>query len=255
MASHREKIRSLPGAKAQDRPAVERLFSSRVGPAAAKKKTGKKQEIAPVEFPRELATLSDVFAAGKSVLKEIEFKVKFAEQRIRGFCDESYIRLFAALKRKPPSLDYRTEHSSLKFVQTHRTTLTHEKVEELRELGVPIDDYTNLVGIDINMSAIRHHQLEGKLQQGLADLGVSQSVIEECFTPRHELNPSFYDAFYTIVQELVGKGKDPTERMIEIFHILNPSSQLRNVETKLDQEEAFKLITESEIEAENPEAA
>jgi hypothetical protein len=255
MASHREKIRPLPGAQARERPAVERLFSSKVGPAAAKKKSGKKQDIAPIEFPRELATLSDVFAAGKSVLKEIEFKVKFAEQRIRSFCDESYIRLFAALKRKPPSLDYRSGHSSLKFVQTHRTTLTHDKVEELRELGVPIDDYTNLVGIDINMTAIRHHKLEDKLQEGLESLGVSPGVIEECFTPRHELNPSFYDAFYTIVQEVVGKGKDPTDRMIEIYHILNPSSQLRNVETKLDQEDAFKLINETEIEAENPEAA
>ena len=238
---------------------MDELFSSTINRAAAKKKGRSKKEIAPIELPRELAKYSDLFAAGKSVLKELEFKVKYADQRLREFCNENYIRLFAALKTKPPSLDYVSKNSSLKYVQTHRTSLTHEKIEQLRELDISVDEYTELVGIDINMAAIRQHKLEKKLQEGLASLGVSQGIIEECFMPKHELNEGFIDKLYTIVQGSLKNGEEVAEKMIEVFEILNPSSQIRNVETKLTQKEAFDFTAKVRIDvddnAEDTEAA
>ena len=243
------KLRALPGGKTPiNPPALERLFSSSVGPAGAKKKHGRKQEIPPIEFPKELTKYSDLFAAGKNLLREIEFKVKFAEQRLREFCGANYTKLFASLKRRPPSLDYRGENSSFKYVQTHRTTLTHEKVEALKESGIEVDDYTTLTGIDINMAAIRQHKLELKLQEGLASLGISPGIVEECFTPRHELNPVFYDNLYTIAQHSLKKGETIEEKLGRIFEILEPSSQIRNVETKLPEHRALDFVLKAEIE-------
>ena len=243
------KLRALPGGKNSTKPeAVEQLFSSSVGPATVKKKHGKNPEIPPIEFPKELAATSDLFAAGKHLLREIEFKVNYAEQKLREFCRTSYTKLFVSMKRRPPSLDYKSENSSFKFVQTHRTTLTHEKVEALREVGIEVDDYTTLTGIDINMASIRQHKLEKKLQEGLANLGVSPGVIEECFTPRHELNPVFYDNLYTIVQHSLKKGESAEEKLAQILEVLDPSSQIRNVETKLPEHKALDFVLKAEIE-------
>lgn len=230
--------------------ALSELFSSSLSRARQKPKRGKKQELAPIDLPKALGKYSDLFAAGKALLKEIEFKVGYAEQRIRDFCVENYVKLFASLKSRPPSLDFKGATSSFKFVQTHRTTLTAEKVHDLKDLGVPIDDFTELVGIEVNMAAIRQHKLEDKLQSGLATLGVAPGVIEECFTPRHELSPRFYDNLFAIVQGTIGKGEDAQEKIEQVFQILNPSSQIRNVETKLNREMSFKYVDETEIESE-----
>ena len=251
--NHTSKLRAIHGGKSTEAPALEKLFSSNVGPATAKRRKGRKQEIPPIDLPKELSKTIDLFAAGKNLLKEIEFKVKFAEQRLRAFCNTNYVQLFANLKRKPPSLDYRGEHSSLKFVQTHRTTLTHDKVEELRGLGVDIDEYTTLTGIDINMAAIRQHKLENKLQEGLQTLGVSPGIVEECFTPRHELNPVFYDNLFTIIQHSLKKSEKLEDKLAHIYKILDPSSQIRNVETEIPQNKALDIVLKAEIEVDDLE--
>ena len=247
------KLRAIPGGKTNETPALEQLFSSSVSSASAKKKKGKRQEILPIEFPKDLSKTMDLFAAGKNLLREIEFKVKFAEQRLRAFCTTNYVKLFATLKRKPPSLDYKGEHSSLKYVQTHRTTLTHEKVEDLRAIGIEIDEYTTLTGIDINMAAVRQHKLETKLQEGLSSLGVSPGIIEECFTPRHELNPVFYDNLFTIVQHSLKKGEHTEDKITRIFEILEPSSQIRNVETEIPQNKSWDVVAKAEIQVDDLE--
>jgi hypothetical protein len=250
-------LRTIPGGRASqaETGALDELFQTTLTQARSKKKRHK-GEIPPVEFPGELAKICDLYAAGKSVLKEIDFKVDFAAQKLREYALKNFVRLFASIKKKPPSIDYIGRHSRLKFVQTHRTTLTLEKTNQLRSMGIPIDEYTELTGIDINMNEIRRHGLTDKLRDGLAEMGVSKAVLDECFTPKHELNPSFYDNLYTIVRDSLAKDEDLEGKMLEVVNTLSPAEQLRNVEVKdMDVQKCFDLVLKTELEVDESEVA
>jgi len=234
---------------------VDDLFSEKVT-REKKTKRGRKKELPPTDLPKDLAKICDLFAAGKAVLKEIDYKIDFASQRLREYALRGFVRLFVSTKRKPPSMDYVGQHSRLKFVQTRRTTLTVEKADYLRSLGIPVDEYTELAGIEMNMAEISRHGLVEKVREGLANLGVAKAVLEECFETKHELTSAFYENLYSIVRDSLQKDEDLEEKMLDVMTTLNPAEQLRNVEIKdLDVRECFDLILKTEIEVDESEAA
>lgn len=251
MRKSKPRLHSIPGGKKSEqanRSALENLFSGKVSRQSTKKKR-KKTEIPPQSLPKELAPLGNVFVAGRTVERELEFKVKFAEQKIREFCVQDFVHRFTALERRPPSIDYASDHSRFKFVVTARTTLTPEKVEYLNSLHLPIDRYTALRGVRINYDAIRQHGLEDRVKQALSSLDIPDSVIEECFTPVIELKDTFYESLDRIVSESLGAREKLEDKMLEVIQTLNPSTQIRNTEVlNLSIEECFDLVHETEIE-------
>ncbi|OFZ17948.1 MAG: hypothetical protein A2X94_08625 [Bdellovibrionales bacterium GWB1_55_8] len=258
------KLKSIPGGKgktpARGSSELAGLFSGKVTRAAPKSRQAKKKLKPTEELPGDLRFLSDVFAAGRAVQKELSFKVRYAEQRVKDYCLRRFSELFAASGTRPPSIEYTGEHSRFMFTQTERTTLTLDKVEELRDLGIPIDEYTELRGIRINYEAIRRHKLEEKLQKALSEMGLRSDILEECFVPNVELNESFYNVLAQIIRESLREGEELPEKLHEVLQILRPANQVRNLELPgYDARKSFDLVMKAEIaateEEEEPEVA
>lgn len=248
--SAKPQLRAIPGGReGVRRTAVTELLSGRVPKARAAKKR-RKREVPPQELPKEFAPLSNVFAAGRTIDKEMKYKIDYAKSRIEDFCLRDWIKRFAATNRKPPSVDYTSDHSKFKFVMTTRTTLTHEKVEELRHLGIAIDEHTILSDIEINYDAIKQHRLENKLRDALEAMNVSAGVLDEVFTPKVELKDTFYDVLVEVVRRSLSPGERLEDKMFQVIQILNPADQMRNVETDLGIQQCFDLIQKTEIEPE-----
>ena len=200
-------------------------------------------------MPKGIAPIANLFAAGRTIDKEMRFKLDYAKQKLEEFCLADWITKFVNTRRRPSSIDYSANHSRFKFVMTSRTTLTHDKVEELKSLGLPIDDYTVLRGLQINYDAIKQHGLEEKLREALGSLNVKKGVLEEIFTPRVELKETFYDLLAEVVRQSLKSGEDIEEKMRAVIEVLDPTNQMRNVEVlDLSVDDCFKLIEDTEIE-------
>lgn len=250
-ASMKPQLRAIPGGRnGAPKSAVSELLSGRVSRAKAAKKR-RKREVPPQDLPRELAPLSNVFAAGRTIDREMRYKIDYAKSRIEDFCLNDWIKRFAAGGRKPPNIDYTADHSKFKFVMTTRTTLNHEKVEELRHLGIPIDEHTVLSDIQINYDAIKQHRLENKLRDALEAMNVSEGVLDEIFIPKVELKDTFYDVLVEVVRRSLAPGEALEEKMLQVIQVLNPADQMRNVEVmNLSVQQCFDLLQKTEVETE-----
>lgn len=228
---------------------VSELLSGKITKEVRKGKKKREQDRPSEPLPGALARLADVYAAGHQVAKELEFKVRYAEQQIKDFCLRRFSQVYAATRQRPSSADYKGKRSEFLFVQTSRTSLTLEKVQALREMNVPIDDHTELQGIKINYDAIRRHGLEGKLKTALSSLGLPNAILEECFVPDVHLNTSFYDVMDNVVRESLQPGEELENKIYEVMKILNPGTQIRNLELEnVDSREAFGIVLETPIE-------
>jgi hypothetical protein len=240
---------------------VSKLFSGKVTERASKPRKQPKKRKPVDSLPEDLKELGDVFAAGKKVYKELDFKVRHAEYQVKDYCVRRFCEIYLATGNRPPSIEYTGDKSHFTFIQTSRINLTHEKVEALRLMDVPIDDQTELKGIDINYRAIQEHGLEKKLRTALENMGVSEQVLEECFVPKVQLKDTFFDHLDDVVKDSLGKNEDPAEKLYEVVKILGPANQVKNPDMPdLTPAECFKLVEESEIsvldiEDEDSEAA
>jgi len=239
---------SVPGGKEQS--AVGELLSGRVSKAPRTPRK-KKAEIPAQELPKEVAKLANLFAAARTIKKEIESKEQYARNRLDEFCLRDFARRAALSDRRPGSIDYSSDYAKFKFVLTSRTTLTPEKEEALTDLGLPLGEQTRLAGIEINYEAIRAHGLEEKLRQALESMDIDKSILDECFRPKVELKESFYDRLPELVGHIVERKDELEDKMHEVLRILQPTAQLRNVDVKgLTAKQCFDLVTQTEIEAE-----
>ncbi len=242
-------LRAIPGGKKKDSSAVEALLSGKVRRGLQKKR--RKGEVPPQTLPGDLNSLADVFVAGKALEKEVLFKMRYAEQRIKEHCISDFVNRFIAISKKPGNVDYLSRHARFKFVMTRRTTLSEDKVEDLRSLNIPLEEYTELGGLKINYEAIRQHNLEGHLREALESMHLPKGVIEEVFTPAVELKEAFYDRLDDVVRRSLGDGEDLSEKMLQVLQILNPTTQIRNTEVVgLDLNQCFDLLTQTELEME-----
>ena len=152
------------------------------------------------------------------------------------------VRRFVAANRRPASAEYLANHARFKFVLTSRTTMTVE-VETLKELNLPIEQYTELRGMQLNADAVRQHGLEQKLIQALESMNVPKKVLEECFIPQVNLKDTFYDLLPEIVRNTLKKGENLEDKMLAVLEVLNPAQQIRNTEAiGLDAKQCFDLF-------------
>jgi hypothetical protein len=227
---------------------VDQLLSGKViAPRVAAKKT-KKSDRAAEKLPGELAHLGDILVAGRKILREIDFKVRFAEERVKEFCLKRFCERFAESGQRPESVKYAAENSVFTFIQTRKITLTPEKAEALKMMNIPVENHTELKGIHVNFAAIKEHKLEVKLRDALAAMGVKQSVLLECFQPDVQLKESFFAHLSAVVNQSLKKGEDLTEKLYEVTRLLHPAEQIRNAESpNLGPIQAFKLIHDTKI--------
>jgi hypothetical protein len=241
-------LRAVPTPGKRERE-LDQLLSGTVA-GRKKKKKGRRAEKPTEELPEELSAFGDILSAGRKIEREVDFKIRYAEQQVRQYCLQRFSERFAATGRRPESVTYVGPHSRFTYVQSQRITLTPEKAEALRSLGIPVDEYTELRGLKINYTAIREHKLEKKLRQALADLGLDRELLDEVFEPDVQLKPSFFDSMTTVLAHHLPRGEDLAQRVYEVNQILAPAGQIRNAETPdLDAGQAFKLIQETPIEA------
>ena len=213
--SSARKLRSIPGGKAKparDDHAVDELLSGRV--RERPKNRARKKELPAEEIPKQLLKLADVFAAARSIEKEIRVKGEYARQQLDRFWREQLAKQYAVINRRPASRTFTGKHSRFKFVFTERTTLTAEKIDELKDMDIPIEEYTEVRGVQISYDAIRQHGLVNKLREALSIMHLPKGVLEEVFTPQVQLKESFYDILTEIVRsslKMPGKqeGKQP----------------------------------------------
>ena len=276
--SKARKLRSIPGGKekpARDDRAVEELLSGRV--RERPKSRTRKKELPAEEIPKQLQKLADVFAAARSIEKEIRVKGEYARQQLDRFWRDQLAKQYALINRRPANRTFIGKHSKFKFVFTERTTLTPEKIEELKEMDIPIEEHTEVRGVQISYNAIRQHGLVNKLRDALSQMHLPKGVLEEVFSPQVQLKDSFYDILTEVVRnslKISGKqegkasennqGKQAEnqdklqkklqdklqEKLGRVLEILNPTTQIRNVELDLDAKQAFDLVNSTEIQAE-----
>lgn len=240
-------LRSIPGGRGEG-GGFAGILSGKV---AHPPKTGKKSRTKrkpTEEIPENLRLLANLYAAGKTVEREVEFKARYAEQRVKEHCVRRFAEVYAASGKRPPSMDYTGDHSRFSFVQTSRTYLTYDKVTALQDIGIAIDRHTELRGLRVNYEAIRRHKLENKLRTALEDMGVSNDIVEECFVPDVQLKPSFYEVLDNVVRDSLQPGERLEDKIYEVISILSPAHQVRNLEAVgLDAKECFDLIHETEV--------
>lgn len=253
--SSRSAARRRPSAAAPARPklravtGLDTILSGKVAPRKRKKRRGAEKK--PEALPPELGSYGDILAAGRKVQRETDFKLRFAEERIREYCLRRFCEKFAALGRRPDSISYAGPHSHFTFIQTQRIGITPEKVDALRSLGVPMDQYTELKGLRVNFEAIREHRLEEKLRDALSEMGLNNQVLDEVFEPQVALKENFFDSLDLIVSKTLARDEKLEDKLYEVTRILGPASQIRNAETPdLNSQEAFQLILKAEISPE-----
>lgn len=244
---HRPGLRSVPGGAGARPAGVASLLSGKVGDRGKRPRRSRKPERRPEELPGEMRVFGDLLAAGKKVEREVDFKLRFAEQRIREFCLRRFCEKFALTGRRPDSISYVGPHSRFTYTQTRRIAMTPERADALRDMGFPIDEHTELRGLRINYEAIREHKLESRLKEALEGMGLDQEILDECFVPDVQVRDGFFESLPSIVSR-TAKDEDLGERLYEIARVLAPSGQIRNAETPdLDAEGAFKLIEQTQI--------
>lgn len=249
---------SMPASARKKKPAAEetprkssggldRLLSGKVETAKKRKKSRKKEAVVEL-LPEPLRRLSDVMTAGRKVEKELSFKIRYSEQKIKDHCIRRFCENYAAAGHRPASAEYAGNHSRFTFVQTRKLYLTSEKVEALKMMGVPIDDYTALTGLTINYDAIRQHHLEFKLRTALQRLEVPEEVLDEIFQPRVEVKEQFMEVFNTVVERSLGPKEELADKMYEVIRILQPVNQIKATDPPdLTPLECFKLVENAKI--------
>ncbi|MGZ3686799.1 MAG: hypothetical protein ACXWPM_12000 [Bdellovibrionota bacterium] len=227
---------------------VHELFSGKVTRGPKRGRKAKKKAQPKEALPKDLKKIADLYAAGKTAQKELEFKVRFAEHQVKEFCLRRYAERYAAAGNRPPGVEFQGEKSHFTFVQTSRINLGIDKVGELRELHLPIDEHTELKGIRIDYEAARKHGIAEKLQEAISSLDLSAEAVEECFVPDVQPREGFFEALDNIVRESLQKGESLPDKMYQVLRVLNPSSQVRNLKIDgMNVKECFEFVIDTEI--------
>jgi len=229
---------------------LEDILSGKISEKTTRKKKGKTRQRAVELLPSQLRQIADVLAAGRVIKKEIDTKISLSEQRVREYCVRRFCERFAATGRRPSSTIYAGSKSRFTFIQTQKIHLTPEKADALRMMNIPIDDYTELTGVDIDYAVIKANNLEFKLKTALSQMDVPEKVLNEIFQPKVELKESFFNTLNTIIKETLQEGEDLIAKMYDAVSVLGPINQLKNPEVHgLSLKDSFKLVDESDIPA------
>ena len=250
---------SFPVEPSQPKPTgagLSGLFSGKVAAPTlgAKKAKGKSKPIE--EIPAELVPHTEVMVAGKMVTKRIENKIKAATDAVKFWCMQRFADVFAATGSRPATSTVIGGKAKFDFIQTKRIYLTPDRVQAVRDMGVDIDRWTDIKGVNINYEAIKRHGLEASLETALSSMGVTQAILEEIFQPKHELKEGFFDGLYSVCQTGLKKGEKLNEKIFSVLLALQPVSQTKNpdVELKGNSEDerlvaALQLILDSPVSA------
>lgn len=227
---------------------LDELLSGKISQATGRKKKSKKRERAVELLPARLRKLADVLAAGKAIKKEIDTKTSLSEQHVKEYCVKRFCERFAATGHRPPSTIYAGNKSRFTFIQTKRTYLSQEKADALQMLNIPIDDYTELSGLEVDYAAIKEHKLELKLRDALERMDVPAKVLDDCFRPKIELKEGFFESLNSVVEKSLQKDEKLPEKMYDVVSILAPANQIKNPEIQgLSPVDSFKIVEESDI--------
>jgi hypothetical protein len=234
--------------KAEDGGELSSLFSGKMTDRTGKRKKSKKRERAVELLPEDYRAVADVLAAGKAIEKEIKTKIGYSEQRIKEYCIKRFCEKFASTGHRPTSGRYAGNKSRFTFIQTKKIYLTPEKADALRSMNVPIDEFTELMGIDIDYSAIKANHLEFKLRAALEKMNVPQEVLDECFRPRVELKESFFETLNSVIEKSLQEGESIVDKLVDVVSVLGPVNQIKNPEIPgMSPEDGLKLVIETEI--------
>lgn len=243
-AAKKNHLRLVPEAE----PGVRGLLSGRVIRGKETGRPSRKKRKVTEPLPEDLRELGDVYVAGRKVQKELEFKTRFAEQRVKEYCMRRFAELYADSGKRPPSMDFQGAQSHFTFIQTSRINLTPDKAEALRSMDLPVDRHTELKGLRINYEAIRQHKLEEPLRKALEDMGVPNDVLEQVFVPEVQLKESFFEILDNFAASNLKPGENLSDRIYEIMQILQPANQVRNADLPgLNAKECFDLVDSAEI--------
>jgi hypothetical protein len=242
--------------RAVDAPAssgVDELLSGRVVRRPRVERQRKRKERRVEKLPEPLAELGDVLVAGRKISREIDFKLRFAERRIKDHCLRRFAEEYAKSGRRPEAATYEGANSVFTFIQTRRINLSEEKIEALRSKGIDLSGETELKGLRIDFTAIREHGLEARLREALQGMGVSQEVLLEVFVPDVQLKEAFFEHVSTLVERSLEKGEKLEDKIHETLVILDPANQIRNADLpKLNAVQSYKLIHEAEVVEADP---
>jgi hypothetical protein len=229
--------------------AVDDLLSGKVLAKSGGREAKSKKKAKPVEkLPKEIGELSDVLVAGRKIERELSFKIKYADKQVKDYCLRRFAEHYSETGHRPESMTYEGKRGVFSFVQTRRISLTTEKVEALKLLNLNLDGETELKGLHINFDAIREHRLESKLRDALSEMGVSKSILQECFQPDVELKESFFEHLSVVVERSLSKGEKLSDKMYEVLQILDPSSQIRNADMPgLNAVQSYKLVHDADV--------
>lgn len=212
---------------------VAGVFSSKVAAPTlgAKKAKGKSKPLS--EIPAELVPHAEVMVAGKMVNKRIENKIKAATDAVKSWCLQKFAEVYAATGSRPATTTVIGGKAKFDFIQTKRIYLSPDRVQAVRDMGVDIDNWTDIKGVNINYEAIKRHGLESKLQEALGSMGISDAILGEILQPKHEVREGFFDSLFSVVQGSLKKGEDLSDKMFGVLLALQPVSQTKNPEIEL----------------------
>src|SRR5687768_4232131 len=105
---------------------VGELLSGRVlrRPQAERKSRRKERRVE--KLPEDLAELGDVLVAGRKISREIDFKLRFAERKVKDYCMRRFAEEYARSGRRPEAATYEGANSVFTFIQTRRIGLSQE---------------------------------------------------------------------------------------------------------------------------------
>ena len=236
---------------------ISGLFSGKMAAPVKSEKKSKSKSKPIEELPEELHPQAEVFISGKLVMKAIEKKIEVSQSQVKNWCVKRFADVYAKTGTRPATSTVVGGSAQFDFIQTKRIYLNPDRVQAMRDLGVDIDSWTEIKGVNINYEAIKRHGLEQKLQTALSKMDVSEAILGEIFQPKFELKDGFFDALYASCEKSMKKGEELAQKMYLTMLALEPVNQTKNpeivglsgdTETKRLQS-ALKTIIETEIQS------
>lgn len=236
------------------------LFSGKVGaPTVNGASKSKSKKVKPVEeVPTELKAHTEVMVAGKMIAKAVEKKVAAATDAVKSWSMSRFAEIWSMTGTRPATFEVHGGIATFDFIQTKRIFLTPERVQAVRDLGVNIDEWTDIKGVNINYEAIKRHGLEEKLQEALGSMGLSDAVLGEILQPKHELKEGFFDAMFSVCNDALAEGESIKDKIYSVMLALLPVNQVKNPKLDLQAADedaaltaALELIVHSAVAAES----
>lgn len=210
--------------------------------AEPKKKKNSKKEKPVSHFPVDsdsgefsLAERMDHFAAAHCVFKAAERKKKELEHELKTFLLKDFANRWAADKSKPVTRTWKGLRSFLNYTPTSRITFTVEKQEAIEEtLDYSMDEDFSVTKIKIDIEKLAENEKYMKAFEKFLAV-FEDDDLEDHVEREFKLKKNFF--------ENIGErmNYDP-ERIHAMLKILDPSMQLRGVDSSEKEEDMFDFV-------------